>query len=169
MKRLYSTNAAPVVLLRTFGLQATNMLPVLKVSKTSPAGRSGEPGPRRNNVNHLSTPGSAPARLHLPHSFFFWLHRPLAVSIISRVLNLLLWHLSLAQNLVLPKVCGWGAGLALGQRTAVLPHLFTPPFITDRSCEMDLFPTKWFRPDQQVLAVGFYFCDRGSDDNFSPY
>lgn len=64
MKRLYSTNAAPVVLLRTFGLQATNMLPVLKVSKTSPARRSGEPGPRRNNVNHLSTPGSAPARLN---------------------------------------------------------------------------------------------------------
>lgn len=32
MKRLYSTNAAPVVLLRTFGLQATNMLPTLKVS-----------------------------------------------------------------------------------------------------------------------------------------
>lgn len=32
MKRLYSTNVAPVVLLRTFGLQATNMLPVLKVS-----------------------------------------------------------------------------------------------------------------------------------------
>uniref|UniRef100_A0A672FNU5 Ubiquinone biosynthesis monooxygenase COQ6, mitochondrial n=1 Tax=Salarias fasciatus TaxID=181472 RepID=A0A672FNU5_SALFA len=30
MKRLYSTNAAPVVLLRTFGLQATNMLPTLK-------------------------------------------------------------------------------------------------------------------------------------------
>lgn len=32
MKRLYSTNVAPVVLLRTFGLQATNMLPALKVS-----------------------------------------------------------------------------------------------------------------------------------------
>lgn len=32
MKRLYSTNAAPAVLLRTFGLQATNMLPTLKVS-----------------------------------------------------------------------------------------------------------------------------------------
>uniref|UniRef100_A0A674NS22 Ubiquinone biosynthesis monooxygenase COQ6, mitochondrial n=1 Tax=Takifugu rubripes TaxID=31033 RepID=A0A674NS22_TAKRU len=32
MKRLYSTNVAPVVLLRTFGLQATNMLPSLKVS-----------------------------------------------------------------------------------------------------------------------------------------
>lgn len=32
MKRLYSTNAAPAVLLRTFGLQATNMLPALKVS-----------------------------------------------------------------------------------------------------------------------------------------
>ncbi|XP_054653603.1 ubiquinone biosynthesis monooxygenase COQ6, mitochondrial [Dunckerocampus dactyliophorus] len=30
MKRLYSTDAAPVVLLRTFGLQATNMLPSLK-------------------------------------------------------------------------------------------------------------------------------------------
>ncbi|XP_041810092.1 ubiquinone biosynthesis monooxygenase COQ6, mitochondrial [Chelmon rostratus] len=30
MKHLYSTNAAPVVLLRTFGLQATNMLPALK-------------------------------------------------------------------------------------------------------------------------------------------
>ncbi|CAG10598.1 unnamed protein product, partial [Tetraodon nigroviridis] len=32
MKRLYSTSVAPVVLLRTFGLQATNMLPALKVS-----------------------------------------------------------------------------------------------------------------------------------------
>lgn len=30
MKRLYSTDAAPMVLLRTFGLQATNMLPTLK-------------------------------------------------------------------------------------------------------------------------------------------
>ncbi|KAL6105704.1 coq6 [Pungitius sinensis] len=30
MKHLYSTNAAPVVLLRTFGLQATNMVPALK-------------------------------------------------------------------------------------------------------------------------------------------
>ncbi|XP_030642238.1 ubiquinone biosynthesis monooxygenase COQ6, mitochondrial [Chanos chanos] len=30
MKRLYSTNSAPVVLLRTFGLQATNALPPLK-------------------------------------------------------------------------------------------------------------------------------------------
>ncbi|XP_076017847.1 ubiquinone biosynthesis monooxygenase COQ6, mitochondrial [Genypterus blacodes] len=30
MKRLYSTSAAPAVLLRTFGLQATNMLPALK-------------------------------------------------------------------------------------------------------------------------------------------
>ncbi|XP_010896209.2 ubiquinone biosynthesis monooxygenase COQ6, mitochondrial [Esox lucius] len=30
MKRLYSTNAAPVVLLRTFGLQATNTLPAIK-------------------------------------------------------------------------------------------------------------------------------------------
>lgn len=35
MKRLYSTNAAPVVLLRTFGLQATNMLPTLKVRTLS--------------------------------------------------------------------------------------------------------------------------------------
>uniref|UniRef100_A0A7N8YPC5 Ubiquinone biosynthesis monooxygenase COQ6, mitochondrial n=1 Tax=Mastacembelus armatus TaxID=205130 RepID=A0A7N8YPC5_9TELE len=35
MKRLYSTNTAPVVLLRTFGLQATNMLPALKVSSLS--------------------------------------------------------------------------------------------------------------------------------------
>lgn len=31
MKRLYSTNVAPLVLLRTFGLQATNALPPLKV------------------------------------------------------------------------------------------------------------------------------------------
>lgn len=31
MKRLYSTNAAPLVLLRTFGLQATNALPPVKV------------------------------------------------------------------------------------------------------------------------------------------
>lgn len=35
MKRLYSTNSAPVVLLRTFGLQATNMLPTLKVRSLS--------------------------------------------------------------------------------------------------------------------------------------
>uniref|UniRef100_A0A8D3DP31 Ubiquinone biosynthesis monooxygenase COQ6, mitochondrial n=1 Tax=Scophthalmus maximus TaxID=52904 RepID=A0A8D3DP31_SCOMX len=35
MKRLYSTNSAPAVLLRTFGLQATNMLPALKVSSFS--------------------------------------------------------------------------------------------------------------------------------------
>lgn len=34
MKRLYSTNSAPVVFLRTFGLQATNMLPALKVSSS---------------------------------------------------------------------------------------------------------------------------------------
>uniref|UniRef100_A0A3P9HE01 Ubiquinone biosynthesis monooxygenase COQ6, mitochondrial n=1 Tax=Oryzias latipes TaxID=8090 RepID=A0A3P9HE01_ORYLA len=32
MKRLYSNDVAPAVLLRTFGLQATNMLPTLKVS-----------------------------------------------------------------------------------------------------------------------------------------
>ncbi len=31
MKRLYSTNASPMVLLRTFGLQATSALPPLKV------------------------------------------------------------------------------------------------------------------------------------------
>lgn len=31
MKRMYSSNAAPMVLLRTFGLQATNVLPPLKV------------------------------------------------------------------------------------------------------------------------------------------
>uniref|UniRef100_A0A8C7VF03 Coenzyme Q6 monooxygenase n=1 Tax=Oncorhynchus mykiss TaxID=8022 RepID=A0A8C7VF03_ONCMY len=31
MKRLYSTNAAHVVLLRTFGLQATNTLPAIKI------------------------------------------------------------------------------------------------------------------------------------------
>uniref|UniRef100_A0A673XER5 Ubiquinone biosynthesis monooxygenase COQ6, mitochondrial n=1 Tax=Salmo trutta TaxID=8032 RepID=A0A673XER5_SALTR len=30
MKRLYSTNAAPMVVLRTFGLQATNTLPAMK-------------------------------------------------------------------------------------------------------------------------------------------
>nr|XP_057946922.1 ubiquinone biosynthesis monooxygenase COQ6, mitochondrial [Doryrhamphus excisus] len=35
MKRLYSTDAAPVVLLRTFGLQATNMLPSLKEQITA--------------------------------------------------------------------------------------------------------------------------------------
>lgn len=71
MKRLYSTNAAPVVLLRTFGLQASNMMPVLKVSETSPAGRSGEPGPRRNNVNRLSTPGSAPGQAPPSALLFF--------------------------------------------------------------------------------------------------
>lgn len=36
MKRLYSTNAAPMVVLRTFGLQATNTLPAMKVSMPSP-------------------------------------------------------------------------------------------------------------------------------------
>ncbi|KAG7509918.1 ubiquinone biosynthesis monooxygenase COQ6, mitochondrial [Solea senegalensis] len=39
MKRLYSTNAAPVVLLRTFGLQATNMLPTLKEQIMAFAGK----------------------------------------------------------------------------------------------------------------------------------
>lgn len=48
------------------------------------------------------------------------------LSIIYRAPNLLLWHLSLASNLVLPKVCGWGAGLELWQRTAVLACVFTP-------------------------------------------
>ncbi|XP_034530910.1 ubiquinone biosynthesis monooxygenase COQ6, mitochondrial isoform X1 [Notolabrus celidotus] len=39
MKRLYSTNAAPAVLLRTFGLQATNMLPALKEQIMAFAGK----------------------------------------------------------------------------------------------------------------------------------
>uniref|UniRef100_A0AAQ5ZXQ0 Ubiquinone biosynthesis monooxygenase COQ6, mitochondrial n=1 Tax=Amphiprion ocellaris TaxID=80972 RepID=A0AAQ5ZXQ0_AMPOC len=56
MKRLYSTNAAPVVLLRTFGLQATNMLPALKVSFLSPtaAAHLSEPDRRSDNISHLS-------------------------------------------------------------------------------------------------------------------
>lgn len=35
MKQLYSTNAAHVVLLCTFGLQATNTLPAIKVCRLS--------------------------------------------------------------------------------------------------------------------------------------
>lgn len=57
------------------------------------------------------------------------------------VLNLLLWHLSLAPNLVLPKVCGWGAGLALGQWTAVLACTFTL-LLLSTTRELVLFPTK---------------------------
>lgn len=67
--------------------------------------------------------------------------RALAVSIILKALNLLVWHLSLAPNLVLPKVCGRGAWQALGQRTVVLACVFTLLFITDHSCKMALFPT----------------------------
>lgn len=61
MKRLYSTNSAPVVLLRTFGLQATNMLPALKVSSFSSGLyiQTYPPVHHSNNINHLSNLSSA--------------------------------------------------------------------------------------------------------------
>lgn len=66
MKRLYSTNVAPVVLLRTFGLQATNMLPSLKVSNAcfvhlnmSSCTVLVEPGHLFLHINHLSVQHSA--------------------------------------------------------------------------------------------------------------
>lgn len=140
MKRLYSTNVAPVVLLRTFGLQATNMLPALKVSEPL--------CPNWPSLRYCQPPVKPRLRLHPDPTLLalFWLLSfPLAVSIISMVLNLLLWHLSLAPNLVLPKVCGWGAGLALGQWTAVLACTFTL-LLLSTTRELVLFPTKWFRP-----------------------
>lgn len=62
---------------------------------------------------------------HPPTSVLITQSFTLAVSIILRVLNLLLWHLSLAPNLELPKVCGWGAWLAPGQWTVALACVFT--------------------------------------------
>ena len=54
IKRLSSTNAAPAVLLRTFGLQATNMLPPIKVSSLGSSEHlSLRRGLLNNRVSHL--------------------------------------------------------------------------------------------------------------------
>lgn len=123
MKRLYSTNVAPAVLLRTFGLQATNMLPALKVSTSCFV---------HLNTSSCTVPWTwsslsqyqPPASMQLALLAVVWLQTfTLVASIIFKVPNLLL---CLDPNLVLPKVCGWGTALALGQRTVVLACIFTP-------------------------------------------
>lgn len=68
MKRLYSTNVAPAVLLRTFGLQATNMLPALKVSTACfvrPPAHSREAGHLVRSMDHLSIQSAASVQFAL--------------------------------------------------------------------------------------------------------
>lgn len=136
MKRLYSTDVAPVVLLRTFGLQATNMLPALKVSLNYSC-ITANLDLTQIKSTHLSN--LSPAHTTTPPSTLSSDYTELYCSRVYnfKSFNLLLWHLSLAPNFVLPKVCGWGARLALGQRTVVLACVFT----------LILLPTthvKWF-------------------------
>lgn len=107
MKRLYSTNSAPMVLLRTLGLQATNAVPAVKVSPAS-----------------CSTTPTPP----LPPTDYMPLRSKSAYNLLGRApgRELRRW-LSLDPNLVLPKLCGWGAGLAplcVQQRSPVFSHSF---------------------------------------------
>lgn len=129
MKRLYSTNVAPVILLRTFGLQATNMLPALKVSTACfmHLNTSSCTVPRTwSSVSQYQPPVNPERCLHAARSpcrFLITQTFTLVASIIFKVPNLLL---CLDPNLALPKVCGWGTALTLGQRTVVLACIFTP-------------------------------------------
>lgn len=79
MKRLYSTNVAPAVLLRTFGLQATNMLPALKVSTAwfVHLNTSSCTVPRTwSSLSQYQPPANPERCLHAARSpHLVWLHR----------------------------------------------------------------------------------------------
>ncbi len=157
MKRLYSTNAAPVVLLRTFGLQATNMLPMLKVSTlsssfyllTHPPVHPSEPGYHSDNINHLSNLSSA-STLTPPSALFFFDYTELYF---SGVYNFQGSEPTTMASKFSPKFSVtksvWvGCRAGPGAADSGVGLCFHTPFITDHSCEMALFPTKWFRPTQ---------------------
>lgn len=148
MKRLYSTNVAPVVLLRTFGLQATNMLPTLKVSTAC--------------FVHLNTPSctvpwtwSSLSQYQPPVYPERCLHA--ARSLSSPFFDYTDFHFSGIYNfqssepaaMVRSKFSvtksvwvGYSAGSGAADSGAGL--YFHTPFITNHSCEIVLFPTKWF-------------------------
>lgn len=154
MKRLYSTNVAPVVLLRTFGLQATNMLPSLKVSSSSlyvqtyaPL-RLFETGHHSDNINHLSnlcsaSTGTPPSTLFSDYTELYF----------SGVYNFLGSEPTTMASKFSPKFSVtksvWvGCRAGPGAADSGVGLCFHTPFITDHSCEMALFPTKCFRPTQ---------------------
>lgn len=150
MKRLYSTNAVPVVLLRTLGLQATNMLPALKVSSRSASShlqtqapvRPSEPGHRSDNIHHLSNLSPA-SFLYSPSTLF----SDYTELYFSGVYNFQGSEPTTMASKFSPKFSVtksvW-VGCRAGPRAADsgVGLCFHTPFITDHSCEMTLFPTK---------------------------
>lgn len=148
MKRLYSTNVAPVVLLRSFGLQATNMIPTLKVNSSSiyiqtylPVHHS-EPDHHTDNINHLSNLSSASTQT--PPTALFSDYTELYF---SGVYNFQGSEPTTMASKFSPKFSVtksvW-VGCRAGPRAADsgVGLCFHTPFITDHSCEMALFPTK---------------------------
>lgn len=164
MKRLYSTNVAPVVLLRTFGLQATNMLPALKVSsfslcvKVCPLVRSSEPGHHLDNINHLSN--LSPASTQTPPTALFCDYTELYFSGVYNFQGseptTMASKFSLKFNVTQSVWVGCMAGSGAADSGAGL--YFHTAFITDHSCEMVLFPTKWFRPTRYLLVIKAFHC-----------
>lgn len=154
MKRLYSTNVAPVVLLRTFGLQATNMLPSLKVSSSSLYVQTYAPlhpfetGHHYDNINHLSnlcstSTATPPSTLFSDYTELYF----------SGVYNFQGSEPTTMASKFSPKFSVtksvWvGCRAGPGAADSGVGLCFHTPFITDHSCEMALFPTKWFRPTQ---------------------
>lgn len=147
MKRLYSTNAAPVVLLRTFGLQATNMLPSLKVSSSSLYVRHMlHYIPLKlaitDNINHLSnlcstSTATPPSTLFSDYTELYF----------SGVYNFQGSEPTTMASKFSPKFSVtksvWvGCRAGPGAADSGVGLCFHTPFITDHSCEMALFPTK---------------------------
>lgn len=150
MKHLYSTNAAPLVLLRTFGVQATNMLPALKVSslpysryfQTCPPAHRSEPGHHSDNINHLSNPSSASTRTS-PSTLF----SDYTELYFSGVYNFQGSEPTTMASKFSPKFSVtksvWvGCRAGPGAADSGVGLCFHTPFIIDHSCEMTLFPTK---------------------------
>lgn len=145
MKRLYSTNVAPVVLLRTFGLQATNMLPALKVSsssfrvQTQPPAQSSEPG---HHFNHLSNLCSASTQT--PPSLLFSDYTELYFSGVYNFQGseptTMASKFSSKFSVTKSVWVGCRAGCGAADSSAGL-HFHTP-FMSDHSCEMASLHTK---------------------------
>ena len=143
MKRLYSTDAAPVVLLRTFGLQATNMLPTLKVSLYLQTYPPAHPSDHHSDyINHLSDLSSAstltpPSTLSSDYTELYF----------SGVYNFQGSEPTTMASKFSPKFSVtksvWvGCRAGPGAADSGVGLCFHTPFITDHSCEMALFPTK---------------------------
>lgn len=160
MKRLYSTNVAPAVLLRTFGLQATNMLPALKVSTacfvhlntsscTAPWTWSSlsqyQPpvNPKRCLHAARSPRCCLIADFHFSGIYNFQGSEPAAMFRSKFSVTKSVW-------------VGYSAGSGAADSGAGL--YFHTPFITNHSCEIVLFPTKWFGTTQPELVIKAFHC-----------